>query len=163
MKLTNIFRPKRWGLVIAIQDIISYRKFISSIKIEARDPKSKYNLYKMKHNMFYTLYLTVSLEDSDDGLDFKMKRFRVFEILRPIHEYLDTDLGFAGKLAPEFSQFFDDKGRETLSYAAIYRFVFDKLSLFWVLKWGILILGTTLFFKYDLHKYIYEWIISYLI
>jgi hypothetical protein len=82
----------------------------------------------------------ISLDDVDKALDARMKRFRVFEILKPVHDYIDSDLGFAGQITPEFSQFFDDKGAETLSYAAMYRYTFDKFSFAWLLKW-IFILG----------------------
>jgi len=157
--MKTLFNPSRWPLAIVIKDLINYNKFKNIIKSEARNPNSKLNQFKIKYNRFYTLYLIVSLDESDKGLDEKMKRFRVFEILKPVHQYLDDELGFAGSLTPEFSQFVDDKGIETLSYAAIYRFVFEKFSILWLIKW-IFILSTliTLIIKYN----IITWIITHL-
>jgi len=134
MKL-RIKSPSQWGLVLVIKDILEYRRFITVIKNESRNKKSNFNKYNLKYNAFYVIYTMVSLDQSDAVLDERMKRVRVLDILKPIHTYLDDQLGFAGFLSPEFSQFYDDKGTPTLTYAAMYRYVFEKLSLRWVIKW----------------------------
>lgn len=144
MKLKTKKTRWTWGLITVIKDILGYIKFIKVIKSERQNPSSKFNKYNMKHNMFYVIYTMRSLDESDAVLDERMKRVRLLDTLRPVHTYLDDELGFAGNLTPEFSQFFNNENKPTLTYAAIYRYVFNKLSLFWIVKWSIII-GLILF------------------
>ena len=55
------------------------------------------------------------------------------ENLNPVHQYLDYELGFPDYIVPEFNQFYDEENNPTLTYAAVYRFGFKRLSLKYVL------------------------------
>jgi hypothetical protein len=131
MKKTPIW--KKLPIIGVIRDISNYRSWIKTIQAEAYDPHSKFNKFGLDFNFFYVLYVPVSLPQEDVVLPENIKRLRLMEILAPLHQYLDNDLGFAGSIVPEFNQFYDDEGNPTLVYGVIYRFAFDTLSLKWVL------------------------------
>lgn len=124
---------KRIPVIGVWKDIQNYRSWIKIIQKEAENPHSKFNKFGMDCNYFYVLYLPVSLPQEDGVLPENIKRLRLMEVLSPIHQYLDSDLGFAGSIVPEFNQFYDDEGNPTLTYGIIYRFAFDTLSLKWVI------------------------------
>jgi hypothetical protein len=124
---------KKLPFLGVIRDIQNYRSWIRTIKEEAYDPHSKFNKFGLDFNYFYVLYVPVSLPQEDAVLPENIKRLRLMEILAPLHQYLDNDLGFAGSIVPEFNQFYDDEGNPTLVYGVVYRFAFDTLSLKWVL------------------------------
>lgn len=120
-----------------IRDIKYYRLWIKTIKEERDNMKSKYNQFGLNHNYFYVLYFPVTLPQEDAALPDNIKRLRLIEILRPVHQYLDYELGFSDYIIPEFNQFYDDEGEPTLTYGIVYRFGFKKLSLKWALTRGI--------------------------
>jgi len=126
-------RKKKLPLAEVIRDIKYYRLWIKTIKEERDNMKSKYNQFGISHNYFYVLYLAVTLPQEDSALPDDIKRLRLIEILRPVHQYLDYELGFSDYIIPEFNQFFDDEGEPTLTYGMVYRFGFKKLSLKWVI------------------------------
>ena len=115
------------------RDISNYRSWIKIIKEEAYDPHSKFNKFGLDFNFFYVLYVPVSLPAEDANLPDNIKRLRLMEILAPLHQYLDSDLGFAGSIVPEFNQFYDEENNPTLTYGIVYRFAFDTLGLRWVI------------------------------
>jgi hypothetical protein len=138
MKKKNIRKMKtplwkKFPVLGVIRDISNYRSWIKTIQAEAYNPQSKFNKFGLDFNFFYVLYVPVSLPMEDSVLPENIKRLRLMEILAPLHQYLDSDLGFAGSIVPEFNQFYDDEGTPTLVYGVIYRFAFDTLSLKWVL------------------------------
>lgn len=124
---------KKLPLLGVIRDIQNYRSWIKTIQAEAYDPHSKFNKFGLDFNFFYVLYVSVSLPQEDAVLPENIKRLRLMEILAPLHQYLDSDLGFAGSIVPEFNLFYDEEENPTLIYGVIYRFAFDTLSLNWVL------------------------------
>lgn len=126
-------------LLEVIQDIKAYRLWIRTIRSESERADSKYNQFNLSHNYFYILYLPVTLPEEDSALPDKIKRLRLLEILAPIHQYLDFELGFSDYIVPEFNQFYED-GEPTLTYGIVYRFAFKKLSLRWIF-WRALIIG----------------------
>jgi hypothetical protein len=142
----KIFDPNTWGIVKAVRDITNYRDFIRTMKEERNNPSSKFNTWNLKLNYFYTIYFTYDMDDAESQLPEKIKRLRLIESLAPLHTYLDNELGFAECLVPEISQFYDDKGNPTLTYLVSYRFAFNKLSLWWVLKWTAIIAAATFLF-----------------
>ena len=115
------------------RDIENYRSWIQTIKKERENPRSKFNTYGLDHNYFYVLYVPVSLPESDYNLPENIKRLRLMEMLAPVHQYLDEELGFAGSIVPEFNQFFDEDDNPTLTYGAIYHFAFDRLNISYVI------------------------------
>ena len=150
----NKINPPLWTRIPFVKvwrDIESYRSWIRTIKEEASNPLSKFNKYKLDHNYFYVLYFPVSLPETDYNLPENIKRLRLMEILAPVHQYLDEELGFAGNIVPEFNQFFDDEDNPTLTYGVIYRFAFDRLNLQYVITRSIF-LGILIWIisKYDL-------------
>jgi hypothetical protein len=132
----SIKKKRRFSIPIieVIRDIRNYRKWIRTIKYEEANPNSKFNTFRLSHNYFYILYLPVTLAQENAVLPDNIKRLRVVEMLVPIHQYLDNDLGFADYIVPEFNQFYDEEGSPTLTYGIVYRFAFKKLSLKWVLS-----------------------------
>jgi hypothetical protein len=123
----------RIPIVQVCQDIKNYKNWIRVIDEEINNPNSKFNKYKLERSYFYIIYLSTSLPEEDALLPDNIKRLRLMEILAPVHQYLDDDLGFAGYLTPEFSQFYNED-TPTLTYAAIYRFTFDRLSIKYILS-----------------------------
>lgn len=152
---------KRRGLPIVgvIRDFISYGKWIQTIREERNNPNSQFNKYNLSHNYFYVLYVTVTLPQEDAALPDNIKRLRLVETLTPVHQYLDSDLGFADYIVPEFNQFYDEDNEPTLSYGIVYRFAFKKFSLKWVVT-RTLFLGALLlaFTKWPIISTIWEWI-----
>ena len=133
----KIIKPPFWTripIVGVYKDLSNYRSWIKTIKEEVNTPNSKFNKLGMQHNFFYIVYLTVSLPEEESEIPESSKRLRVMENLTPVHQYLDDELGFAGYLVPEFSQFYDKEGNPTLTYAAIYRFAFNTLGVKWVIS-----------------------------
>ena len=141
-KRKNKINPPLWTRIPFVKvwrDIENYRSWVRTIKTEAANPLSKFNKYKLNFNYFYVLYFPVSLPEPDFNLPENIKRLRLMEILAPVHQYLDEELGFAGNIVPEFNQFFDDEDNPTLTYGVIYRFAFDRLNLQYVVTRGILV------------------------
>lgn len=137
-KIKKAKAKKRLPLLEVIKDIKSYRQWIKAIKEERSNPNSKFNQYELSHNYFFVLYVALTLPSEDLALPDNIKRLRLIENLTPVHQYLDSDLGFADYIVPEFNQFYDDENNPTLTYGVVYRFAFKKLSLKWVLSRGIL-------------------------
>jgi hypothetical protein len=121
-------------LIGVIKDIRNYRKWIQVINEEVSNPNSKFNKFGISHNYFYVLYFPLTLPPEDAVLPDNIKRLRVVEMLSPVHQYLDNDLGFANYIVPEFNQFYDEEGNPTMTYGIVYRFAFEKLSIKWVLS-----------------------------
>jgi len=155
-KIINFFNFPIFGI---IKDIKNYRAWIKTINQERSDPNSKFNKYNLDHNYFYILYTVISLPDEDKVLPDNIKRLRVLEMLKPIHQYLDEDLGFADYITPEFNLFYDEENNQTLTYGIIYNFSFKTLSIKWFITrsifWALMI---WLFFKYDMLTFIKEFI-----
>jgi len=135
MKKSNFKNRKKFTLPIfeVIKDLYSYKKWIKVIKEERNNPNSKFNKFGLNANYFYILYVPISLPQEDSQLPDSIKRLRVVEMLAPIHQYLDNDLGFADYIIPEFNQFYDDNNNPTLTYGIVYRFAFKRLSIKWVI------------------------------
>ena len=142
-----LFKPNTWGIFQIWNDIENYRDFIRVIKKEKADPNSKFNKWELKKNYFSTIYFTMDIKEEEEQLPENIKRLRLIESLAGLHRYLDEELGFAECLTPEFNQFYDDEGKPTLTYLIAYRFSFNKLSLNWLIKWCIILVG--LFFGYN--------------
>lgn len=157
----NWLKPKNWGIVKVYRDLENFIDWKQTINQEEANKKSNYNRWKLERTKLYDVYTIISLEDADANLSENIKRTKVIEMLNPLHRYLDEELGFAGNLACEFNQFEDEEGNPTLSYLIVYRFIFEKLSLKWIiiflLKIGILVF---LIIKFDLITQLYTWLSS---
>jgi hypothetical protein len=153
----NIFNYKKWGLYLVIQDIINYRDWIRTINKEKNNKNSKYNKLNLNHNWSYCLYVPISLDDADKDLHEDIKKVRIIEISTPINRYLDEDLMFAEYIVPEFFQFMNDDETPTLTYGIIYRFAFNKLSINWIVKWGIISsILTWIYIHFNLSTYLVQ-------
>ena len=120
------------GFKKAWNDIANYRDWIRTIKREETNPDSIYRRFDMGKNIFYNIYVVVTLPDSDENLPENILRMRVLESLAPINRYLDENLRFGEYLTPEFNRVYDG-GAPTLSYVIMYRFTFHKFSVKWLL------------------------------
>lgn len=135
----SLFKPSTWGISKVYRDIMNYRDWIRIIKRESLDKNSKFNKWKLSHNIFYTVYFTQDIEDTESQLPERIMQLRLMESMAPLHRYLDEELGFAECLTPSFNRFYDDENNPTLTFLITYRFSFNKLSIGWILKWIFLI------------------------
>jgi len=157
--MINFIKPKNWGIVKVYRDFENFIDWKKIIDKEQKNPKSKYNQWKLSRTKFYDVYTVISLDEADAQLPETVLRTKVIESLNPLHRYLDTDLGFAECLDIEFNQFEDDEGKATLSYLIVYRFHFNKFSLKWLLKF--IIINSTIIFlilRFDLIPLLISWI-----
>jgi len=161
MKKTKKHKKQRKGLALVgvIKDFKAYNKWIKTIQEERSNPNSKFIQYKLSHNFFYILYVTVTLPPEDSALPDDIRRLRLIESLTPVHQYLDNDLGFADYIIPEFNQFYDEEGEPTLSYGIVYRFGFKRFSLKWVIT-RTLMVGILAFIllKWPILSTVWGWI-----
>ena len=153
-----LFKPSTWGIVKVWRDIENYRDFIRVIKKEKANKDSKFNKWKLNHNYFYTIYFTHDIEETENQLPEHIKRLRMFEQLAPVHRYFDEELGFAECLTPEFNQFINDDDTPTLTYLITYRFSFNKISLWWFVKWAAIITGIILILTSAWFSKILTWV-----
>lgn len=130
-------KPKNWSIVKVYRDFENFRDWKKTIKREEKNKNSKFNLWKLQRTRLFDVYTIINLEDEDIHLPINVQRTKILEGLNPVHRYLDEELGFAECLHCEFNQFEDDKGNPTLSYLIAYRFIFNKFSLKWLLKFII--------------------------
>jgi hypothetical protein len=143
-----LFKPRTWGLVKVWRDIANYREFVRVIKVEKKDPNSLWAKWNLNHNYFYTIFFTMDVKEEEMQLPQKIMRLRMIESLAPLHRYLDEELGFAECLTPEFNQFIDEEtGEPTLTYLITYRFSFNKLSFWWLIRWSFIIPALIILFS----------------
>ena len=127
------------GFKAAWNDFDNYRDWIKTIKREEADKNSTYNKFNMGKNYFHNIYVILTLPPENKDLPDEILQMRVTESLIPVNRYLDETLKFAEYLTPEFSRVFNND-EPTLSYLAVYRFTFHKLSLSWAL-WRLSLIG----------------------
>jgi hypothetical protein len=152
---------KRAGLYHAMMDVINYIAWIRTIKREESNPSSFYNKVGFKHNIFYNLYVPISIDEQYKDENENRKRLLVVQELTPIHQYLDEELRFAEYIVPEFNQFVDEKGEPTLTYGIVYIFAFKRITLWWLVKWSALVsLAIWAILEFDLLQKAYSWILS---
>ena len=152
----SLLKPRTWGISKVYRDIKNYIEFKRIIIQEEQDPYSKFNKWKLTHNRFGTIFVLLDVDENEAQLPMKIMRMRMIESLAPLHRYLDEELGFAECLVPEFNQFFDEDNNPTLTYLISYRFGFEKLSLWWVVKWLLAISTLIIFTQLN----IIQWIMS---
>jgi len=159
--MINYFKPRNWAIFKVYHDIENYLDWKKTILKEEYNKKSKYNIWKLERTKLFDIFLTVSLDENDANLPEIIKRTKVLEHLNPLNRYLDEELGFAGSLNIEFNQFADDKGNMTLTYLIVYRFIFEKLSIKWLIKTSLwLVLIIYIIMHYNLVPIIYTWLSS---
>lgn len=153
----KIFKPSNWGIYKAYVDIKNYIDFIKIIKKEKKNPKSKFNKWNLNTSYFYSLYFSYDIDETEEHLPDNIKQLRLIESLAPVNLYLDEELGFAECLNLEISQFYNDKNEPTLTYFIMYRFMFNKISFYWLLKWIVIlssVMTVSLVWGEDLIKYL---------
>ena len=155
--MKNFLSPKNWGIVKVYRDFENFNDWKRIIKREEKNPSSLYNKWKLDRSKLYDIFVIVSLDPVDDQLPEEVKRTKVMEMMGPLNRYLDEDLGFAECLSCEFNQFEDDEGNLTLSYLIVYRFIFNKFSLKWIVK-SLFILSVLTYII--IHFKIIPWILT---
>jgi hypothetical protein len=161
MKFFDWFKPRNWGIVKVYRDFENFADWRNKIIDESLIPESKFNKWGLKYTKLYDVYLIVNLDEADIPLPEHIKRTKVIEYLNPLNRYLDEELGFAECLSCEFNQFEDDDKKPTLSYLIVYRFIFTKFSLLWLLKF--LLVNTALLIiilKFKLIPLLFTWLLS---
>lgn len=160
-KIYDFIHPKNWSIIKVYRDFENFRDWKTTIKREQLNPKSKFNKWKLQRTKLYDIYLIVTLDESDAQLKEDVKRMMVLESLTPLNLYLDEELGFAECLTCEFNQFEDPNGNLTLSYLIVYRFLFNKFSLKWLIKFFVTIgLIAFIIIRIDLVKQFIIWVSS---
>jgi len=161
MTILNWMKPRNWGIVKVYRDFENFADWKRTIRREQSNPNSKFNKWKLSRTKLYDVYLIISLDESDVPLPEELKRVKVIESLNPLNRYLDEELGFAECLSCEFNQFEDKEGNATLSYLIVYRFIFNKFSLKWLLKF--LVINTVLLFvifHFKLIPLLVSWVLN---
>jgi len=106
-----------------IIDFVNFFKFKRSLRKEMRNIESKFNEFGLKKNWLGNIVYT-QIDCKDDELmsfDFNYERM-LQKRLYPIIEYLSTELGWGDYLTMQVSNFVDDEGEPTLSYAVLFIF-----------------------------------------
>ena len=106
-----------------ITDIRSFRIFKKDVKRELADPESLMNKYKIRRNWLGNIiYMQLNCTEADfRNFDYDTDRMVIGKI-KPVVEYLGTELGWSDYLVPQISNFVDDEGATTLSYGILFIF-----------------------------------------
>jgi hypothetical protein len=109
-------------------DIKAYILFRRDIKREKRKTNSILNTFGIKSNWLGNiLYAQINCTDGDFiSADYSYDRM-LENKLKPIVNYLSSDLGWGDYLVPQISHFVDDEGEPTLSFGVL--FIFSGYSL----------------------------------
>jgi len=156
MKWYDFLRPRNWGIVKVYRDFENFNDWKRTIRKEQANINSPFNKWKLSRTKLFDVYTTLSLEDADMQLPENIQRMKLMEMLKPLHKYLDEDLGFVENLSCEFNQFEDDNHTLTQTYLVLYRFDFKKFSLKWLS--GFIVKFSILLF-FILHFKIITWIL----
>ena len=132
------------GFVQCMKDLSNFRKFKKDIKREFQRRDSLFNKYKLKKNWLGNV-IYVQLDFSDEDLmNANYDSETMLKIkLSPIVTYLSSELGWGDYLTPQISNFVDEDGNPSLSFAIMfvfdgYRLTFRKLLINILVSLGIL-------------------------
>ena len=124
------------GIRAVWNDIVNYIDWIKTLKREKQNPQSKFRKYSLDYDWFRNIFVIVTLPGEDSVLPENIQRIRVTESLRPVIQYLDEDLQFGEYIVPDFNRVYRD-GEPTLSFMIIFRFMFRKLTFWWLISRSI--------------------------
>jgi len=123
------------GFIQCMKDFSNFFKFKKMMKKESLNKDSKFNKYKL-HNNWLGNIVYVQIDCTDEDLmnanydaDYMLKLK-----LKPIIEYLSTELDWGDYLNLQVSNFVDEDGNSSLSYAVLflfngYRLTFSKFLM----------------------------------
>lgn len=118
-----------FGLVQAFKDLTNFFKFRKQMRKEFKIRDSKFNKYKLKYNWLGNIVYVQIDCDNDDlmGANYDAERM-LYTKLRPIVEYLSSELGWGDYLTPQISNFVDENENPTLSYGILFIYNGYKLT-----------------------------------
>lgn len=87
------------------------------------------------------LYTQINCTDTDlMNVDYDYSRMLDIK-LKPIVDYLSSELGWGEYLVPQVSHFVDDNGNPTLSYGILFVFTGYSLSLTKIVIWSLILIA----------------------
>lgn len=123
-------------------DLANFFRFRRDIKREFRRRDSKFNQFKMQKNWLGNIIcVQIDCDDTDlMGADYDSRRMMDTK-LKPIVQYLSTDLEWGDYLVPQISNFVDEEGNATLSYGVTFIFMGYQLTMTNFLVTSLIILA----------------------
>lgn len=114
--------------VQCFMDLKNFFKFRKMIKKEKKNFYSKFNQYKLQQNWLGNIvYVQINCTDTDlRNADFDSERMLAIK-LKPIVDYLGSELEWSDYLVPQISNFVDNEGNPSLSFGVL--FIFTGYSL----------------------------------
>lgn len=117
------------GIVQCIKDFINFIKFKKQIKQEFKRRDSLFNKLNLKKNWLgNVVYLQLNCSD-EDLMNFNYdEESMVMGKLKPVINYLSSDLNWGDYLQMQVSNFVDEDGNKSLSYAILFVFSGYRLT-----------------------------------
>lgn len=118
------------GIVQCIQDVINYFKFRREMTHEFYVRDSKFNKLGLHLNWLKNIvYTQINCTDEDLMNANYDQETMVLRKIRPMVEYLGTELNWSDYLIPQISNFVDEDGEPSLSFGIL--FVYTPYRLTW--------------------------------
>ncbi len=117
------------GIVQCVKDFINFIKFKKQIKEEFKRRDSLFNKLNLKKNWLgNVVYLQLNCSD-EDLMNFNYdEESMVMGKLKPVINYLSSDLNWGDYLQMQVSNFVDEDGNKSLSYAILFVFSGYRLT-----------------------------------
>ena len=117
------------GFIQCIKDFINFIKFKKDIKREIKRRDSGFNKLKLQRNWLgNVVYLQLNCSD-DDLMNFNYnEEYMVMEKLKPVVNYLSSELNWGDYLQMQVSNFVDEEGNKSLSYGVLFVFTGYRLT-----------------------------------
>ena len=123
----------------SFKDFRNFLQFRRDVKSELKRANSKMTRYNIKSNKLGNiLYVQINCTDADlMNNDYDHERMLMMK-MKPIVDYLSTELGWGEYLVPQINNFVDEDGNPSLSYGVLFIFTGYKLTMTKVLVWSII-------------------------
>ena len=117
------------GIVQCVKDFINFIKFKKQIKQEFKRRDSLFNKLNLKKNWLgNVVYLQLNCSD-EDLMNFNYdEESMVMGKLKPVVNYLSSELNWGDYLQMQVSNFVDEDGNKSLSYAILFVFTGYRLT-----------------------------------
>jgi len=125
-----------------IEDIRCFHQFKKDVKRELADPDSVMNKYHLQKNWLGNIvYMQLNCTENDfRNFDYNTDRM-VLGKLKPVVDYLGTELGWSEYLVPQISNFEDEEGTTTLSYGVLFIFTPYRMTMTKALMFALTVLA----------------------
>lgn len=142
------------NIIEAFRILKAFIVFKKEINDEISNPDSMFNRLELNRNKFGdVIYKQYDFDDSDFmSSDYNSEKMVMNKVSKVI-EYFDKDLRWGDNMVLNISQFFDEDGYPTHSYAMMYKFDGASESVNTIIRYGlyflfglIVLIGIVLFF-----------------